>query len=251
MTHVASTTRPLHNKIIKKGRTNTATLATATATSHGNCNASHIAVDFDVNFDGDAGGGNGDGDGNGNGDVDVSSCCSLSLATRVQSCSFYRARARANKGQRRHNKATSHHSLPDPPLPLFPCSLARSCFNNFHAATTKKTTSVEQGEAEAGQGQKRGGYKMSISSNNAIDKRRQLKQQKWQKSSRRSRQGSRSEGVGCRVSSEACGKFVLSYAPASCCMIKIDISGGTGVGGEDVLAPRQLPSNFKLKEAQN
>lgn len=115
MTHVASTTRPLHNKIIKKGRTNTATLATATATSHGNCNASHIAVDFDVNFDGDAGGGNGDGDGNG--DVDVSSCCSLSLATRVQSCSFYRARARANKGQRRHNKATSHHSLTARPSP--------------------------------------------------------------------------------------------------------------------------------------
>lgn len=199
MTHVASTTRPLHNKIIKKGRTNTATLATATATSHGNCNASHIAVDFDVNFDGDAGGGNGDGDGDGNGDVDVSGCCSLSLATRVQSCSFYRARARANKGQRRHNKATSHHSLPAPPLPLFPCSLARSCFNNFHAATTKKTTSVEQGEAEAGQGQKRGGYKMSISSNNAIDKRRQLKQQKWQKTSRRSRQGAgvRAWVAGC------------------------------------------------------
>lgn len=92
---------------------------------------------------------------------------------------------------------------------------------------------------------------MSISSNNAIDKRRQLKQQKWQKSRGRSRQGRGREVVGCRVSSEACGKFVLSYAPASCCMIKIDISGGTGDWGEDVLAPRQLPSNFKLKEAQN
>lgn len=83
--------------------------------------------------------------------------------------------------------------------PPCPCSLARSCFNNFHAATTKKTTSVEEGEAEAGQGQKRGGYKMSISSNNAIDKRRQLKQQKWQKSSRRSRQGAgvRAWVAGC------------------------------------------------------
>lgn len=65
---------------------------------------------------------------------------------------------------------------------------------------------------------------MSISSNNAIDKRRQPKQQKWQKSKQE-------EGVGCRVSSEACGKFVRSYAPASCCMIKIDISGGKGEGG--------------------
>lgn len=84
---------------------------------------------------------------------------------------------------------------------------------------------------------------MSISSNNAIDKRRQLKQPKWQKSKE-------VESVGCRVSSEACRKFVRSYAPASCCMIKIDISAGRGEG-EDVLAPRQLPSNFKLKEAQN
>lgn len=56
------------------------------------------------------------------------------------------------------------------------------------------------------------------------------------------------------MSSEACGKFVRSYAPVSCCMIKIDIKAvgrEEGAGEEDVLAPRQLPSNFKLKEAQN
>lgn len=88
---------------------------------------------------------------------------------------------------------------------------------------------------------------MSISSNNAIDKRRQLKQAEVAEEQQKKQAWG---GVGCRLSSEAWGKFVRSYAPVSCCMIKIDIKAA-GREEQDVLAPRQLPSNFKLKEAQN
>lgn len=149
MTHVASTTRPLHNKIIKKGTQTQRHLQRQQQRQR----ATAIAMRATLQL--------------------TSMSTSMAMLEEAMAMATWTCRAAARCHWRRackavhfterdrsesqqRPKATQQGDIPPQParpcLLLCPCSLARSCFNNFHAATTKKTTSVEEGEAEAGAG---------------------------------------------------------------------------------------------------
>lgn len=179
--------------------------------------------------------------------ADVSSCsCCHWRRGACKACSFYRARA--NKGQRRHNNTTSPaHAEPNPsqpklnpthPMPIAPAATVAASPGAaliIFMLPRRRQRQSAGAVAVTGEGAGGVGYKMSISSNNAIDKRRQ--------SSRRGYAALQAVQRGVwQVCAQLCDGFMLQH--------KDRHRGGRGGRGW-LLAPRQLPSNFKLKEAQN